>query len=192
MLLARELTERVIGLAIEVHPRVKPGDQTGPGMLESVYEGCLCYELEQAWVAFERQAGIPVTYKGVQFDEGFRADILVDRQLIVEIKTVAAIMPAHDAQVLTYLRMSGLRLAPAVQFPCTAVEARPLAICRPEPLRAAPWFFVLSVLNACNRARTANRAAGSHMTDPQHFASPNARAIRVREPRRVPPQTAQH
>jgi GxxExxY protein len=116
MLLARELTERVIGLAIEVHPRVKPGDQTGPGMLESVYEGCLCHELEQAGIAFQRQAGIPVTYKGVQFDEGFRADILVDRQLIVEIKAVANILPAHDAQVLTYLRMSGVHLGLLFNF----------------------------------------------------------------------------
>jgi GxxExxY protein len=66
MLLARELTERIIGLAIEVHRL------TGPGMLESVYEGCLCHELQQAEIAFQRQAGIPVTYKGVQFDEGFR------------------------------------------------------------------------------------------------------------------------
>jgi GxxExxY protein len=116
MLLARELTERVIGLAIEVHPRVKPGDLTGPGMLESVYEGCLCHELEQAGIVFQRQVGIPVAYKGVQFDEGFRADILVDRQLIVEIKAVANIVPAHDAQVLTYLRMSGLRLGLLFNF----------------------------------------------------------------------------
>jgi GxxExxY protein len=100
MLLARELTERVIGLAIEVH-RV-----TGPGMLESVYESCLA----QAGIAFERQVGIPVIYKGVQVDEGFRADIFVDRQVLVEIKAVAKLVPAHDAQVLTYLRMSGLRL----------------------------------------------------------------------------------
>ena len=110
MLLARELTERVIGLAIEVHRL------TGPGMLESVYEGCLCHELEQAGVAFERQVGIPVTHKGVQFDEGFRADILVDRQLIVEVKAVAKIVPAHDARVLTYLRMSGLRLGLLFNF----------------------------------------------------------------------------
>jgi GxxExxY protein len=116
MRLARELTEQVIGLAIEVHPRVTPGDQTGPGMLESVYEGCLCYELEQVGVVFERQAGIPVTYKHVQFDEGFRADILVDRQLIVEIKAVANIVPAHDAQVQTYLRMSGLGLGLLFNF----------------------------------------------------------------------------
>jgi len=62
MLLARELTERIIGLAVEVHRL------TGPGMLESVYEGCLCHELQQAEIAFQRQAGIPVTYKGAQFD----------------------------------------------------------------------------------------------------------------------------
>jgi GxxExxY protein len=104
------LTERVIGLAIEVHRL------TGPGMLESVYEGCLCYELGQAGITFERQAGIPVAYKGVQFDEGFRADILVERQLIIEIKAVATILPTHDAQVLTYLRMSGLRLGLLFNF----------------------------------------------------------------------------
>lgn len=110
MLLARELTERVIGLAIEVHRT------TGPGMLESVYEGCLCHELEQAGIFFERQAKIPVTYKCIQFDEGFRADILVDRQVIVEIKAVSDIVPAHDAQVLTYLRMSGLRVGLLFNF----------------------------------------------------------------------------
>jgi GxxExxY protein len=110
MLLARELTEQVIGLAIEVHRL------TGPGMLESVYESCLCHELEQAGINFERQVGIPVTYKGVRFDEGFRADILVDRQVVVEIKAVANIVPAHDAQVLTYLRMSGLRVGLLFNF----------------------------------------------------------------------------
>ena len=67
-------------------------------------------------IAFQRQAGIPVTYKGVQFDEGFRTDILVDRQVIIEIKAVANLLPAHDAQVLTYLRMSGLRLGLLFNF----------------------------------------------------------------------------
>jgi GxxExxY protein len=95
MLLARELTERIIGLAIEVHRL------TGPGMLESVYEGGLCRGLQQAEIAFRRQVGIPVACKGAQFDEGFRADILVDRQVIIEIKAVANLLPAHDAQVLT-------------------------------------------------------------------------------------------
>ena len=110
MLLARELTERIIGLAIGVH------GLTGPGMLKSVYEGCVCPEFEQVGIAFQRQTGIPVTYKGVQFDEGFRADILVDRQVIIEIKAAAKFLPAHDAQVLTYLRMSGLRLGLLFNF----------------------------------------------------------------------------
>lgn len=72
MLLARDLTEQVIGLAIEVHR------STGPGLLESVYESCLCHEFEQAGITFQRQAGIPISYKGLQLEEGFRADILVD------------------------------------------------------------------------------------------------------------------
>ena len=97
-------------MAIEVHRL------TGPGMLESVHEGCLCHELQQAEIAFQRQAGIPVIYKGVQFDEGFRADILVDRQVIIEIKAVVNLLPAHDAQVLTYLRMSGLHLGLLFNF----------------------------------------------------------------------------
>ncbi len=110
MLLARELTERVIGLAIEVHRL------TGPGMLESVYEGCLCHELAQAGIGFERQVRIPVVYKGVRFEEGFRADILVDGQLVVEIKAVADIVPVHEAQIISYLRMSGLRLGLLFNF----------------------------------------------------------------------------
>lgn len=85
-------------------------------MLESVYEGCLCHELEQAGIAFERQAGIPVFYKSVQFEEGFRADIVVDRQIIIEIKAAASIIPAHEAQLLTYLRMSGLRIGLLFNF----------------------------------------------------------------------------
>ena len=123
MLLARELTQRVIGLAIEVHRL------TGPGMLESVYEGCLCHALQQ--IAFQRQAGIPVSYKGAQFDEGFRADILLDRQVIIEIKAVANLLPVHDAQVLTYLRMSGLRLGLLFNF-----HARLL---KDAYGRACPW-----------------------------------------------------
>jgi GxxExxY protein len=110
MLLARDLTEQIIGVAIEVHRIV------GPGMLESVYESCLCHELAQADIGFERQVGIPIIYKSVQFDEGFRADILVDRQIVVEIKAVATFVPAHDAQVLTYLRMSGLRVGLLFNF----------------------------------------------------------------------------
>ena len=110
MLIRQELTERVIGLAIDVHRDV------GPGLLESVYERCLCYELGQAGIEFERQVAVPVIYKGMHLDEGFRADIVVDSTVILEIKAVAAILPAHEAQLQTYLRMSGTRIGLLLNF----------------------------------------------------------------------------
>jgi GxxExxY protein len=110
VLLAGELTEQVIGLAIEVHRH------TGPGLLESVYEQCLCHELREAGSAFERQVAIPVIYKAMPIGEGFRADIVVEREVILEIKSVAAILPVHEAQLHTYLRMSGLRIGLILNF----------------------------------------------------------------------------
>ena len=102
MLMEEALTKRIIALAIEVHRN------TGRGLLESVYEECLCYEFLQANLPFERQVAIPVTYKGTAIAEGFRADIVVDRKVILEIKAIATIIPAHEAQLQTYLRMSGI------------------------------------------------------------------------------------
>ncbi len=110
MLIAQDLTERVIGLAIEVHRH------TGPGLLESVYERCLCSELQAIGIQFERQVQVPIIYKGTTIEAGFRADIVVDRILIVEIKGVDALLPLHDAQLLTYLRMSGLRVGLLLNF----------------------------------------------------------------------------
>ena len=110
MLIAGELTERVIGLAIEVHRN------TGPGLLESVYEQCLCHELHEAGIPFERQMAIPVIYKTLPIDDGFKADIVVARQVILEIKAVAAILPVHEAQLHTYLRMSGIHVGLILNF----------------------------------------------------------------------------
>jgi GxxExxY protein len=110
VLLAEQLTQRVIGLAIEVHRH------TGPGLLESVYEQCLYHELRQAGLPCERQVMVPVTYKGVAIHEGFRADIVVDRRLILEIKAVSIILPAHEAQLHTYLRMSGIHVGLLLNF----------------------------------------------------------------------------
>ncbi len=110
MLLSGELTEQVIGLAIEVHRN------TGPGMLESVYEQCLCHELREADISFERQVGIPVIYKSIPIGDGFKADIVVAREVILEIKSVAAILPAHEAQLHTYLRMSGIHIGLILNF----------------------------------------------------------------------------
>ena len=110
MLLAESLTEQVIGLAIEVHRN------TGPGLLEAVYEQCLCVELLRADVAFVRQVPIPMLYKGEQVGDGFKADVVVAEQLILEIKSVATILAVHEMQLRTYLRMSGIRVGLLLNF----------------------------------------------------------------------------
>ena len=92
------LTDKLIGLAIEVHRNL------GPGLLESVYEACLCKELSDAGMAFERQIVVPAVYKGTHMESGFRADIIVERKLLIEIKSVERLLAIHDAQVLTYLK----------------------------------------------------------------------------------------
>lgn len=97
------LTDKVIGFAIDVHR------QLGPGLLESAYEECLCYELREHNVAFRRQVALPVIYKGIHLDCGYRLDILIEDQLILELKTVERLMPIHEAQMLTYLKLSGVK-----------------------------------------------------------------------------------
>lgn len=104
------LSERVIGACIEIHRAL------GPGLLESAYEECLCYELSQAGLAFERQRAIPVRYKQVLLNCGYRADLIVDDRLIVELKTVDAINNIHVAQLLTYLRLTDIGLGLVVNF----------------------------------------------------------------------------
>jgi GxxExxY protein len=110
MLEQRTLTEKIIGLAIEVHRTV------GPGLLESVYAKCMALELSHAGIAFQSQVTMPVIYKGMMIPLGFRADIVVENTIILEIKAVAARLPAHDAQLLTWLRMSELRIGLLMSF----------------------------------------------------------------------------
>jgi len=105
-----ELSNLIIGKAIEVHRLL------GPGLLESTYEECLCYELSQNNILFERQAPMTVVYKGIQLDCGYRADIIVDKKVILELKSVADIQPIHKAQLLTYLKLSGLKLGILLNF----------------------------------------------------------------------------
>jgi GxxExxY protein len=114
----RDLTERIIGLAIEVHRTI------GPGLLESVYEACLCLELKRAGIPFRRQVSMPVVYKGTLISLGFRADILVADTVIVilEIKGVAAFIPVHEAQILTYLRMSHVCVGLLLNFHATRLK----------------------------------------------------------------------
>ena len=107
---ANELSGKVIGASIEIHRHL------GPGLLESAYEECLNYELTQSGIQFERQKPLPVVHKGVQLDCGFRLDLSVERQLIVELKTVTELLPIHEAQLLTYLKLSGLTLGLLINF----------------------------------------------------------------------------
>ena len=104
------LTKSVIGLAIEVHRAL------GPGLLESAYQECLCYELKANGIAFGRQVALPVIYKSVKLDCGYRMDLVVDDRLVVELKTVEKILPIHEAQLLTYLRLSGISTGLLLNF----------------------------------------------------------------------------
>jgi GxxExxY protein len=104
------LSNLIIGAAIEVHKNL------GPGLLESAYEECLAYELTELHLSFERQKPIPVLYKGRHIDCGFRCDIIVDDQVIVELKAVDALAAIHDAQVITYLKLTGCKLGLLLNF----------------------------------------------------------------------------
>ncbi len=105
-----KVTEAVIGAAIEVHKAL------GPGLLESAYEECLCRELELRGVSFKRQVPLPVTYKGIDLDCGYRLDILVEDLVVIEIKTVEEVLPIHEAQLLTYLKLGGWQVGLIINF----------------------------------------------------------------------------
>jgi len=105
-----ELSHRVIGCALEVHKAL------GPGLLESAYEQCLAYELSTANVPFKLQHPLPVAYKGVLLDCGYRVDLLVDERLIVELKAVDAVLPIHQAQLLTYMKLAKVGIGLLINF----------------------------------------------------------------------------
>jgi GxxExxY protein len=110
------LTERVIGFAIEVHREL------GPGLLESAYEECLCFELGRNGVNYSRQVPLPVVYKTFRLDCGYRMDVVVEDQLVLEIKAIERLAPIHSAQMLTYLRLSGHKLGPLMNFDCPVLK----------------------------------------------------------------------
>lgn len=103
-------TDAIIGAAIEVHRHL------GPGLLESAYEQCLAYELGLRNILFQRQVPLPVQYKEVQLDCGYRMDLVVAKSVVVELKTVEKLLPIHDAQLLTYLKLSGLKTGLLLNF----------------------------------------------------------------------------
>jgi len=105
-----ELSSNIIGAAIEVHKAL------GPGLLESTYEECLCHELNIQNLSFERQKPLAVSYKNIKLDCGYKLDIVVEKAIILELKSCEKIEPVHKAQLLTYLKLSGLNLGLLLNF----------------------------------------------------------------------------
>lgn len=110
MLMYEELSQVIISSAIEVHREL------GPGLLESAYEHCLCHELTIRQLPIARQVPLPLVYKGLQLDCGYRLDLIVDDKIVVEIKSIAELLPIHEAQLLTYLRLSSKRVGLLINF----------------------------------------------------------------------------
>ena len=111
-----DLSNRLIGCAIEVHRFL------GPGLLESAYEQCLAYELNRSGIAFQLRHPQPVQYKDIRLDCGFRIDILVVKQLIVELKSVEAVKPIHEAQLLTYMKLADVKIGLLINFNNTRLK----------------------------------------------------------------------
>jgi GxxExxY protein len=110
------ISNRIIGAAIEVHRHL------GPGLLESAYEEALAREFEVRGIPFQRQVPVPMIYKGVKLDGGYRLDVIVDHLVIVELKSVEALAPIHEAQALTYLRLMERKLCILINFNVTMLK----------------------------------------------------------------------
>jgi GxxExxY protein len=111
-----ELSKLIIGCAIEVHK------QLGPGLLESAYQECLYYEIKQAGLKVQKEKPMPIVYKEVKLDHGYRIDLLIEEKVVVEIKTVEAFSDVHTAQVLTYLRLGNYKLGLLFNFQTTVLK----------------------------------------------------------------------
>ena len=111
-----EISNKIIGAAIQVHRTL------GHGLLESTYEACLKYELEKRGLKIQSQVGLPVIYDGIKIDLGYRLDILVDDAVIIELKAVTTITPLHEAQLLSYLKLSGKHLGLLINFNVTLLK----------------------------------------------------------------------
>lgn len=105
-----QITQAIIGAAMEVHRAL------GPGLLESAYQECLCRELTVRGIAYERERPIPLEYKGTRLECGYRLDILVASEVVVEVKSVETIAPVHEAQLITYLRLGGWKVGLLINF----------------------------------------------------------------------------
>ena len=111
-----ELTYKIIGCAYDVHKEL------GPGLLESTYEKCLCFEFEKLGIKYERQKELPINYKGMTLDNGYRIDVLVEDKIVIELKSVDTLQSIHSAQLLTYLKLSQKPLGLLINFNVTNLQ----------------------------------------------------------------------
>jgi GxxExxY protein len=109
-LLEKDLTDQIIAAAIEVHRAL------GPGLLESAYQLCMAHESNLRKLSFEQQVPLKVNFKGLELDGGYRIDFIYDRRVVIELKTVESVLPVHEAQLLTYLKMTGIRVGLLINF----------------------------------------------------------------------------
>jgi GxxExxY protein len=109
-LLEKDLTDQIIAAAIEVHKAL------GPGLLESAYQLCMVHESNLRKLPFEQQVPLKVNFKGLELDGGYRLDFIYDRRVVVELKTVESVLPVHEAQLLTYLKLTGIRVGLLINF----------------------------------------------------------------------------
>jgi len=111
-----QITEKIIGCAIEVHKTL------GPGLLESAYEECLSYELQNAGLKIDRQVAVPVIYKDIKLECGYRVDILVENLVVIELKSIEAFAPVHEAQILTYMKFANKNIGLLINFNVTLLK----------------------------------------------------------------------
>jgi GxxExxY protein len=111
-----KVTGEIIGAAIEAHKAL------GPGFLESAYEECLCHELTLRKINFRRQESLPVEYKGVKLDCGYRIDLIIEDLILIELKSIETLLPIHEAQILTYLKLTGLKIGLLINFNVAALR----------------------------------------------------------------------
>lgn len=109
-LMEKELTEKIIGAAIEVHRAL------GPGLLESAYQVCMEHESILQKLLFEHQVQIPLSYKGIALDAGYKIDLIYDKRIVVELKAVEVVLPVHEAQLLTYMKLTRIRVGLLINF----------------------------------------------------------------------------
>ena len=128
-----KLTEKIIGAAMEVHRAL------GPGLLESAYEACLVAELSELGLVVEQQKPLPVVYRGARLDCGYRLDLVIENQVIVEVKAVEQVVPIHEAQLISYLRLTGCKVGLLVNFNVLRLKdgIRRLVNDFPDPQRAS-------------------------------------------------------